>query len=583
MALQVWLPLTDGTLKQQGLKNVSATVGGTVGLTDAGKLGKCATFSTTGSGITLPASAMTSFTECSVAFWINITAWNTSWDTIFQAGLSSTPWNNYIFGILRNQHDYLCFTISNGSTSSSGSYYSSNLTTGVWTHLAFTYETGKCKIYINGVLDKEYTTSIIPKFSDITNIAIGRSTNGSNYQSNCKLNDFRIYDHCLSPMEVKYIAQGLVLHYPLNRNGWGQENYILDSHKVTSGGNANGITRTYESDDSVKIVSTSGNGNYASIGFARNSNDIVGANFSVGDTYTISCDIKVTSGTVLPTLFINSGNSYKQLRGTIITGQWIRAYYTSTWAEPGTSYGNIQLHLGFSSAIGTYYFKNFKLEKGSVVTPWCPNSSDALATTMGLNGTTEYDCSGFCNNGTRTGTFNWTSDTPKYAVSTKFTGTQYITGASPTTNGATLAAWVKTTSTNNQALVIDYKSGLGMGFWSSYIICSCNSSVKTTFPVSAYAVNQWNHIVVVKESATTLSCYINGVKQTAGSTQDYWTTGVIDGFSIAARPNGASPVSCQVSDVRIYATALSAADVKSLYQNCATIDPDGTIRGQIRS
>jgi hypothetical protein len=37
---------------------------------------------------------------------------------------------------------------------------------------------------------------------------------------------------------------------------------------------------------------------------------------------------------------------------------------------------------------------------------------------MGLNGTTEYDCSGFCNNGIRTGTFSWTSDTPKYTVST---------------------------------------------------------------------------------------------------------------------------------------------------------------------
>ena len=39
----------------------------------------------------------------------------------------------------------------------------------------------------------------------------------------------------------------------------------------------------------------------------------------------------------------------------------------------------------------------------------------------------------------------------------------------------------------------------------------------------------------------------------------------------------------QLSDFRIYATALSTNDIKLLYQNCATIDSDGTIRGQIRS
>ena len=124
-----------------------------------------------------------------------------------------------------------------------------------------------------------------------------------------------------------------MLHYPLNREGWGQENFILESHKVTSGGNASGITRTYESDGAMKIVSTSGNGNWCSLGFAKDSNTSVGNNMTVGNTYCISCDAKVEVGTVLPTLFINSGNSYKQLKpvnGSIITGKWMRVYYTST-------------------------------------------------------------------------------------------------------------------------------------------------------------------------------------------------------------------------------------------------------------
>jgi len=105
----------------------------------------------------------------------------------------------------------------------------------------------------------------------------------------------------------------LVLHYKLDGGINGNENFILASHKITSGGDASGITRTYMADDSLKVVAASGNSNWCSIGFAKNSNDNVGAKLAVGDTYTISCDVKVENGTTLPTVFINSGNSYKRL------------------------------------------------------------------------------------------------------------------------------------------------------------------------------------------------------------------------------------------------------------------------------
>ena len=197
MSLRVWLPL-NGDLENKGLDDVSATLTGAVAVNDSGKIGKCYQFGTGTGRITLPKTTMTDIKECSVAFWVNILGWQTNWDTFFQAGLGSTPWNNYYFGILRNQGNFLCFSICNGSTSSQGNYKSSNLTLETWYHLTFVYKEGHCLIYINGELDKDYTTTIVPNFSGINYVSIGQLGNASSYQTNCKMNDFRIYDHALS-------------------------------------------------------------------------------------------------------------------------------------------------------------------------------------------------------------------------------------------------------------------------------------------------------------------------------------------------------------------------------------------------
>ena len=597
MSLQVWLPLTNGTLKQQGLKNISATIGGTVGLTDVGKLGKCATIGTAAGGITLPASAMTSFTECSVAFWINITSWNTDWDTIFQAGLGSTPWNNYIFGILRNQGNYLCFTVSNGSSTSSGSYASSNLTVGQWMHLAFTYGSGKCKIYINGVLDKEYSTSITPNFAGITHIAIGRSTNGSNYQSKCKLNDFRIYDHCLSPMEVKEIAKGLVLHYPLNRQGWGQEN--LGNTSATYSNRTNGQTISaggWGGDTgTVTYYHSGGYNNYPYKVYHKTATGSGGIYYKTADdinikantTYTMSVYIKASRNFLGDPYSFNinrgSDNYYINFGQAMqFTTEWKRIVRTfTTDANAAGQYGEMSIIYDDTAADYYIYYSGFKIEEGSVATPWCPNSSDALATTMGLNSTTEYDCSGFCNNGTRTGTFTWTSDTPKYNVSQVFSGSQYIVEPNEiSTTDSTIALWVKSALSAN-AHVLDARNSSEIGKQPIYqytngSIQTGGNNVYVTTNTGLLVANTWVHIALV-QSGNSLLVYKNGVLfQTLSCTNS-----PIIKPTIGARLNFSNKYTGQLSDFRVYATALSADDVKSLYQNSAYIDSSGNVYGAV--
>lgn len=569
MSLKIWLPM-NRDLRNQGLLNNTITNSGATYSSD-GKLGGCYIFDGVDDSLAVGNLSTMVETDFSFACWFYKDEWGSKeYETIFggppgfelDSKVSST--NSPVLKLYNWGGGSCTYELSK------------------WNHIVFTRNSTETKLYLNGELKVTGSAGTIPNNN---NYFVGSWNSATQQNFKGKMCDVRIYDNCLSPMEVKQLSQGLVLHYPLNRNGWGQENFILESHKVTSGGNANGITRTYESDGSMKIVSTSGNGNYASLGFAQNSNTSVGNNMVVGDTYCISCDVKIETGTALPTLFINSGNGYKQLKpvnGSIITGKWIRVYYTSTWAEPGTQYGNISLHLGFSGAIGTYYFKNFKLEKGSTSTSWCPNVADT--NNMSLNSTIEYDCSGFCNNGTWHGTHTNTSNTPKYAVSTTATGsgTTYLEGPVLPAEAKTVALWIKNTNkSSNGAIFNDKTTGLQIGLLNSLLYMNSKAST-AGFTTTHWVNGEWNHVVAVNNNGTR-SLYVNGQAETQSGASNYYIHNADNCWLWNRSYNNNYPFTGSLCDLRVYATALSADDVKSLYQNCATIDPDGTIRGQIRS
>ena len=588
MALQVWLPFTDGTLKQQGLNNASATVGGTVNLTNAGKLGKCATIGTAAGGITLPASTMTSFTECSIAFWIKIISWNTSYATFFQAGLGSTPWNNYIFGILRNnQNSNLCFTLTNSNGSSSqASYVTSNLNTGQWYHLVFTYKAGTICTYIDGLLDKTYSTTYVPNFAGITHISIGRCTNNSGYQTNCGLNDFRIYDHCLSKIEVKQLSQGLVLHYPLNRQGFGQENLLLNTSLEKTG--ASNSAQWFRWNVANPMLATN-------------------------HIYTLSFDAKMSNGTDV--FYIgwanNDSTQITMQEGVKVTNEYKRYSFTGQTTKTNINAFVISNYKGYgrgngNNTTGVLSIKNIKLEEGSIATPWCPNSSDTLATTIGLNGTTEYDISGFCNNGTRVGTFEWSSDTPKYSVSTVFNASHPDYIKIPYTNYAIQEAKEMTWSiwaydddwSTYSGRIYSCTEGGGVNIEESSSTLNWAVNMYTAADYSTYAyqgycsINKaslssgW-HMFTWVYTTTGTKVYVDGVLKSTVDINSYGIHFANTALYLGAEAQGETTttgyyLTGKLSDFRIYATALSAADVKSLYQNNAAIDSDGTIHGKIR-
>ena len=622
MSLRVWLPLTKD-LRNQGLSSVNVTNHGATYQSTGGKLGGCYYFSgSTSSYISTDYPTNIDTSDFSISLWVKIpTMTSGSYYAICTSKTASAT--SAGFGIYWN-YSQKKFLWSTADGSSATEIWMANTVDTIvydnWIHLVMVRDSNDAKkgyFYINGVRYELASVPAIRNISTVSNLYLGMCRDNY-YPAKMYLNDFRIYDHALSQMEVKELSKGLVLHYPLNRGGFGQENILLNTGFQARYTQSTGWDTTK---NGTQLASSwggynSGVGNQATVYHAhlkefngewvyeyiKTANESwlgisqggLQSKLTAGKKYTFSWEQYSVSGSNY-----NHGGLYYYKTGATsanfhlgsfsgtggITGQWKKFSYTFTAPSDADYSKNMSWYIyGMSGGNGTLYMRHPKLEEGESATPWCPNSSDTLATTIGLNSTTEYDCSGFCNNGTRTGTFSWTSDTPKYAVSTQFTGTQFITADSPTSEGATLALWAKTTSTGNAALAIDYKSKIGFGFWSGVIIPSCNGNIKTTYSTTNYIINQWNHIVVVRNSSSTLQLYINGVLQTnTTSAQDYWSGGVIDGLSIAARPNGSSPVSCQISDVRIYATALSTDDVQSLYQNSAYIDSSGNVYGAVHS
>lgn len=571
MSLQVWLPL-NGNLNNQGLNGVIPTNNGAV-INNAGKIGKCYSFGTAASDITLPATSMTNFTTgASVSFWIKILSWNTSYATFFQAGPASTAWTAYRFGILRNNaNSNLCFTISNGSSASNASYTTSNLELNTWYHLSFCYKTGHCLIYINGILYKDYATTIVPDFSGITTIKIGRCTNNSSYQTNCLLNDFRIYDHCLSDKEVEEIAKGLVLHYKLDNGSMGNPN-ILTGTYYNSYGSSLAAASTARNVDGKWAAGSGGNGTFSVIedsscpvgiySWNITNNTSGNRDFQQGDQPYISGQIYTTSfwakgsGTCLYRSWNSTDGKQMFSKTWTLTSVW--TYYTYTFtasAEMATD--SCTFHLGVTGS-ASISICGMKMELGSQATPYSTAPGE-----LNVNKTIVYDSSGYQNNSTLSSSLITSTDTAKYFVSNYFGAynTPYTalidTSLLPALTNCTVTYWGKYDTTKTLLLTGDTTS--------KYLMAS---NANTFYHAAAGSPIVYKNGVAGTYTCTAGSWDFFAIKNVNLS---LWTQMKINSY-------GSSwPLKGFLSDFRIYATALTDDQILELYNTSATIDNKGNI------
>ncbi len=574
MSLQVWLPL-NRDLNNYGLCNVSTHPINSASVTTngGGKLGNCLSISSDGQAVSLDSymDVCSTYTRYSMSAWIymNSTATNHS-----SSILSSGDWNSgsgqFCFGLYSySSNGYWKILVPNKSSWSNGISLSSSIKLNTWYNICITYDGSTTRGYVNGEYVGSYAGGGITSSSNSKNLYIGSATYYNGFTLRGSMNDVRVYDHCLSVKEVKEISKGLLCHYKLDNNGFGNPNLITT---MTPGGR------------------TALNGKYGlNADFSQNLDTYGYINVSpaleLNSAYTLSFDVSnfPRGGAWSFNLWNNANYS----TGTITKD----GHYTYTFvpSESKLPNGYSLTKFLFDDAIrtnpaGTVYFTNFKIEKDDRATSWCPHTSDSLYTSLGLDSTAEPDCSGYLRNANKVNSPASLPGSPRYEVGCKFTGSEYLTFPNPLTSSSTefsISCWVKFDNASDTMTICTMRASVGNGIALFKVGSNFrfDDNAQTTFSDYSIPVNTWLHLVVTR-SLNSKNLYINGnlvqSTTTVGDMRELYTTGSI-GASSASGGNLGNFTKGAFSDFRIYSTALSASDVKELYNTSASVDKNGNM------
>lgn len=591
--LAVWLPL-NGDLTNNGLENVTISGSGT--FTADGKIGKCLSG---GSTIVITSQTLANSKTWSVCFWGYVLSANVTgnWTRLIQMGdggnnlrVEVCP-KSYSSGTFcYSTHNNAAYKITTASLSApSGGFYDQ------WHHFCMTSDGTTIYVYDNGTLrgTMPYNGS-------------GAITGSFALENNSiiKKNDFRAFNTCLSPREVSELSKALVLHYPMTGGGRSGDNLVVGTQRnqysndltldndrksgmLSAGSGGNGVFSITEEDVPVGIYSynvtnnTSGNRDYQQGGIP----------FISGKQYTASWWAKGNGACLFRSW--NRTRGAEVIRDTwTLTSNW--KYYTRTFTATQAMQDDCcTFHLGVTGN-ASIKIAGMKLEEGSHATPWMPNSADTAYTSMGYNDTTEYDTSGYLHNGTINGSVSYSSDTPRYSVSTHFTasGSQHIVIPSMTLDMTkfSVAAWFKADTAQIWARILDMgeKTGgagyallLALGQSGTTFTVAGRGPSGATFPdtsIQSINLGQWYHIVVTIDTKT-CKAYINGSLVKTFTLNNAFSTSTPMALNYIGKSNWTADkyYDGNISDFRLYATALSAEDIQKLYNTSASIANNGVL------
>jgi hypothetical protein len=470
-----------------------------------------------------------------------------------------------------------------------------------WHHIAMVRDNHDAKVgyfYIDGVRYEISGTAAIRNITAAATVKIGKNnTTSQTYYHSGGIQDVRIYDHALSPAEAKELARGLILHYTFEEE-IGQPNRIINPNNFTAGQvygyDASGASKlgsySVQTDGSLKIVDEVANTRLQ----LKTLIDIeYGKQYTVSIKYKNLTDINDTfqfqlqefqaDGSTRVTTHFSRANGQKEFD---LDDGWKLIYYHYTprgtnakklllWLQDGADYTNYT---------HSYCIKDLKFENGYTDTP-----------VFGYEGFSKtYDSSGNGKHGIIHGPVQ-SLDSNVGARSLYFT-TGYerveIQNLVLPTDKVTVSIWFKSAykspingyhipfALNTGAYEISIPAnGTELRFGANVNGSRRvgNAKAKTYSGAETNLLDGNWHLLTTVWDGTCLKGYTNGqyvgMQNYSGSLTSNTGSGLIGRFYNDSTSNYGITQG-YVSELRIYSTALSEADIQSLYRHTVKINSD---------
>lgn len=612
MSLQIWLPL-NGSLKNQGLSDLTFTASNLTHTTTDGKLGSCYTGNGS-NGTLMSAQSIDLGRNQSMFCWLKAATFATN-----PVGICTnhhyTRQINLGLTLVKSSTTQAYLSVSLGQTNGRNwaSYKSKTLlNAGTWYHVGYTYDGATLKLYINGVMDASYS---------ISNVQTGPApfgcylwaVNHSGYYLSGHLNDVRVYDHTLSTKEIKEIYKTKIIHYPLDKGDYiAVDNFMatpvpsgVASYAWDASLHPEAITVSNWSGGYNGGVSSPATGYHAhwkliddipTMVFPRLNYTIGSANRWLGISESVSHSDKLKASTTYTISFecmtdtpgrrLHGGLYYYNTSGSrtfhdgswVVTdmpvGKWKKYSFTfTTIAAMDTTKTSCFYFYGHEGTVnGTAYLRNPQVELGEVAHDYVIGTKSA--------DTVVYDTSGYQRECAVTGTlalksyYSANSSTTNSHAEKNFQYT-YFNGASYMCDDTlkalpdeyTLSCWF---NRHGSGHAIDWRdSTASVGVQPIYFdgngriqaYSASGGTDNSTYFDYVFNIGTWYHIAVVA-TTTTLTLYVNGIKQQTKSIANAGGAKAV--FHIGCRCNNASVIPIDMRDLRVYATALTDDDIRQL-------------------